>query len=162
MTIRIFDVVSTFEQTFASAPASLRPKDCMIRRDADETGPPPTVLLVDDDSALRTLLYRFLNEGGYNVLGAANGVDALAICHQFRRPIALLLTDVDMPGMTGFELAEQVHAIRPDMRILIMSGRGASSPKGWCSALTIVAKPFNSAMLITTIKQELCLSNDVR
>jgi CheY-like chemotaxis protein len=64
----------------------------------------PTVLLVDDDSSIQTILYQLLEEGGCNVLAAGNGSDALDICRQRRHPITLLLTDVTL------------------MKILFMSG----------------------------------------
>ena len=132
-----------------------------MRHDVGQTEPLPTVLVVDDDRALRTLLYRFLNENGYDVLTAASGVDALVFCRQFWHPIDLLVTDVEMPGMSGFELAEHVHALRPETRILVMTGGVSPSPQGWCPALTVVSKPFNTSALISTIRQELeVLSND--
>lgn len=133
----------------------------VMRHDVGQTEPLPTVLVVDDDTALRTLLYRFLNENGYNVLTAVSGVDALVLCRQFWHRIDLLVTDVEMPGMSGFELAEHVHELRPEIRILVMTGGASSSPQGWCSALTVVSKPFNTSALISTIRQELqVLSND--
>ena len=127
----------------------------IVRCEAGEATPQPTILLVDDDSALRTLVHRFLDEEGYQVLIAANGIEALAICSQFWHPIALLVTDIDMPGMTGFELAQHVHKLRPEMRVLVMTGGAASVPQGWCSALTVVPKPFDTSVLISTIRQEL-------
>lgn len=60
-----------------------------------------TVLLVDDDKQVRTLIYRYLEKAGYLVLAASNGEDALLVCRQYRRGIDLLITDIEMTGISG-------------------------------------------------------------
>ena len=123
-----------------------------------ESCDPPTVLLVDDDNSIRKVLYEYLEEGGYNVLSAANGADALGICRRFRHPIALLLTDVEMPGMSGPELVEQALRLRPLMRILFMSGGapgGASGTTCFGPTSPILAKPFKGGALMDRIKHAL-------
>lgn len=96
--------------------------DTTLQRGASEMIEPLTVLLVDDDSSIQTILYQLLEEGGYNVLAAGNGMDALDICRQCKHPIDLLLTDVEMPGMSGFDLAEHALQLQPLMKVLFMSG----------------------------------------
>ena len=81
-----------------------------------------TVLLAEDDTALRAVASRILRRSGYQVLEAHNGRHALEICAGHAGPVHLLLTDMVMPEMSGYELGEQVAASHPAMRILFMSG----------------------------------------
>jgi len=81
-----------------------------------------TILLVEDEDAVRGLVREILSRLGYRVLAAADGLEALALSERFAEPIHLLLTDVIMPGMDGRELAERLLRTRPDTRILFMSG----------------------------------------
>jgi len=81
-----------------------------------------TILLVEDEEAVRNLVSEILSRLGYRVLVAADGIAALALSQRCREPIHLLLTDVIMPGMDGRELAERMMVLRPDTRILFMSG----------------------------------------
>lgn len=81
-----------------------------------------TVLVVDDDRRIQNLIQRALVERGYSVIVAANGMMALDRLENAGESIDLLLTDVVMPGMNGAELARQVRDIRPEMKVLFMSG----------------------------------------
>ncbi|MEQ1731189.1 MAG: response regulator, partial [Vicinamibacterales bacterium] len=81
-----------------------------------------TVLLVDDDAALRRLTARMLEAAGYRVLAAAGGESALQLLQQHDEPIHLLLSDVVMPGMSGRQLGEQLAQVRPGTKTLFMSG----------------------------------------
>jgi PAS domain S-box-containing protein len=82
-----------------------------------------TVLLVEDEEAVRTLARQVLELGGYTVLEASHGKEALQLSEQGQAPIHLLLTDVIMPGgMNGPELAEQLKPLYPDLKVLFMSG----------------------------------------
>ncbi|HEV2615534.1 MAG TPA: ATP-binding protein [Candidatus Acidoferrales bacterium] len=81
-----------------------------------------TVLIVEDEIAVRELASEFLKTAGYNVLTAENGMDALAIAEGLQQPIHALVTDIVLPKMPGPELAERVKRIRPDVRIVYMSG----------------------------------------
>jgi two-component system cell cycle sensor histidine kinase/response regulator CckA len=81
-----------------------------------------TVLLVEDDEQARTLVHMLLERLGYTVLAASNGGEALALCDRHAGPIALLVTDVVMPGMSGRALADAVVERRPDTRVLFTSG----------------------------------------
>ena len=81
-----------------------------------------TILLVEDDDVVRKLVREVLDNEGYRLLEAANGVAALSICAQYEDPIHLLLTDVIMPEMSGRALADRLVPQRPQMKILYMSG----------------------------------------
>ncbi|MGQ0815678.1 MAG: PAS domain S-box protein [Gemmatimonadota bacterium] len=81
-----------------------------------------TILLVEDQAAVRSLVRRVLQKSGYDVIDAANGTEALSLIETLERPIHLLLTDIVMPEMGGRELAEKLAPLRPDMKILYMSG----------------------------------------
>lgn len=81
-----------------------------------------TVLLVEDEEKLRKLTRSVLQTSGYNVLEAANGVDALEIATQHHGPIHLLVTDVVMPQLNGRKLAERLADLRPGTKVLYVSG----------------------------------------
>ncbi len=81
-----------------------------------------TILIAEDEQAVRELTAQILKDQGYNVLVAGNGADALRVSQQYNGDIHLLLTDVIMPQMNGQELAEQLRVTRPEIRVLFMSG----------------------------------------
>jgi PAS domain S-box-containing protein len=81
-----------------------------------------TILLAEDDAMLRAMIARALQEEGYTVLEAADGAEALAVAQRHEGPLALLVTDMVMPGLSGRELAQQVSLLRPGLPVLSMSG----------------------------------------
>ena len=81
-----------------------------------------TILVVDDEEKMRKILSLWLTRYGFWVLEAAGGEEALRICAEREQPIHLLLIDVVMPGMSGVELAPQIMAMRPDVKVILMSG----------------------------------------
>jgi two-component system cell cycle sensor histidine kinase/response regulator CckA len=81
-----------------------------------------TILVVEDEEAVRLLVRRDLESRGYTVLIPANTGEALLACDRHTGPIHLLLTDIVMPGMLGPEVARRACALRPDMKVLYMSG----------------------------------------
>ncbi len=81
-----------------------------------------TILLVEDEDAVRMLLLDILQVEGYTVLQASNGYEALEICEEYSDPIHLLMTDVVMPGMSGSQLVERLTANCRDVKVLYMSG----------------------------------------
>ena len=80
-----------------------------------------TVLLVEDDAAVRKFIYRALSENGYTVLEASGPGEAVRLC-ELRKDISLMLTDMVMPKMNGYELSEVMAAIIPGMKVIFMSG----------------------------------------
>jgi CheY-like chemotaxis protein len=81
-----------------------------------------TILVVEDVAAVRAVTREMLQRYGYQVLDAADGVTALQLAKDFHAPIHLLLTDVVMPDLSGRDLAEQLSAARPEVKVLFMSG----------------------------------------
>jgi len=81
-----------------------------------------TILLVEDEPAVRALAARLLRSVGYTVVEARNGAQALEVCKQQDRAVDLLVTDVVMPQMGGPELAERLTPLHPEMKVLFMSG----------------------------------------
>ncbi|HEY2942316.1 MAG TPA: PAS domain S-box protein [Vicinamibacteria bacterium] len=81
-----------------------------------------TVLLVEDEAALRSLAQEILRDQGYKVIAAGSGTEALELARAHKAPIDLLVTDVVMPGMDGRELADRLGPVHPETRCLFMSG----------------------------------------
>ena len=81
-----------------------------------------TVLVVEDEDIVRELVCEVLENQGYNILCARDGIEALHMAEEFDGDIHLLVTDVIMPNMNGHELAAKLSAVRPDMKILYVSG----------------------------------------
>jgi two-component system, cell cycle sensor histidine kinase and response regulator CckA len=81
-----------------------------------------TILLVEDQENVRAAALSILQRGGYKVLVARSPEEALVLCNQYQDQIDLLLTDVVMPKLSGSELAQRVTAVRPDVKVLYMSG----------------------------------------
>jgi CheY-like chemotaxis protein len=86
-----------------------------------------TILLAEDDDAVRALAQEILETSGYAVLAAQHPDEALAIAKRHPGPIHLLVTDVVMPGMSGRALADQLEPVRPGIRVLYVSGYTADA-----------------------------------
>ena len=82
----------------------------------------PRILLVDDENAVRDSLYTVLESDGYEVLAASSGADGLTIFHQSTRTIELLVTDYNMPRMSGLELARECSRLCGELAVLYVSG----------------------------------------
>jgi two-component system cell cycle sensor histidine kinase/response regulator CckA len=82
----------------------------------------PTVLVVDDEPEIRKLVSAMLTSRGYNILLADTGEQAIKLFRKLSRDIDLLLTDVVAPGMAGPTLADQLLELKPDLKIMFMSG----------------------------------------
>jgi two-component system, cell cycle sensor histidine kinase and response regulator CckA len=116
-----------------------------------------TILVAEDSDLVRQLTREMLEVRGYKVLEACNGKEALEICKTYDGPIDLTLSDVVMPGMTGRELAERVKQIRPNVKILLMSGyTDEISKAGFLHpGLHFIEKPFTSNSLALKIREVL-------
>jgi PAS domain S-box-containing protein len=129
----------------------------LVEQSAAEIGR-EVVLLVEDESTLRGLVRQYLQNQGYTVLEAHSGASALRSASYYSGPIHLLLTDVIMPGMNGRELAQQLTAVRPDTRVLYMSGytenvighNGTLDP-----GVNLLQKPFTLPALKARVREAL-------
>jgi CheY-like chemotaxis protein len=81
-----------------------------------------TVLLVEDEDAVRSLVARILRRVGYRVLEAGGAEEAIRVAARHQGPLDALVTDVVMPDMGGWELARTLAAVRPSLKVLLMSG----------------------------------------
>ncbi len=110
-----------------------------------------TVLLVEDDANVRGLVQQILRNHGYTVLEAPDPAEALRIAHEQSNPLDLLLTDVVMPQMSGYQLADRLAAFRPEMRVLYMSGytdEGVVHHRIQEPRVSFIQKPFSSETLL--------------
>ena len=119
-----------------------------------------TVLLVEDEAAVRGLLRRFMDGKGYRVLEAADGEEALSVVESEAGRIDLLLTDLVMPGMGGFELAHRLEAKLPEVKILFMSGYSEGAEAFFNSGLVsdarnFLQKPFSTDLLAQRLREVL-------
>jgi PAS domain S-box-containing protein len=117
-----------------------------------------TILLVEDEPVVRDLCQEVLSRSGYTVLSARDSSEARRLCESHQGPIHLLLTDIVMPELSGHELACRLSPLRPDMRVLYMSGHsdeavtahGVSEP-----SVAFLQKPFTPDTLARKVRQGL-------
>ena len=117
-----------------------------------------TILLVEDNAAVRTLATRVLEPAGYTVFGAATGEEALRLLERQEEPVHLLLSDVVLPGMSGRQLAERLAQTRPGMKVLYMSGYTGDTIvlQGVLEAqMHFLNKPFTAAALLRKVREVL-------
>jgi two-component system, cell cycle sensor histidine kinase and response regulator CckA len=117
-----------------------------------------TILLVEDDSAVRELVSTLLKTQGYTVLAAQNSLEVASICETHPDVIHLLLTDMIMPGATGHEIARQVGMLRPGIKVLYMSGYTDAlmiQSDGLNGTTPFLQKPFSQASLAAKVREVL-------
>jgi CheY-like chemotaxis protein len=135
-------------------------------REANATQEPPeklangseTVLVVEDESAVRSFTRMVLQRSGYQVIEASNGEEVLSLSREHPGEIQLLVTDMVMPGMGGRQVAEALEQQRPGVRVLYLSGyiENAVSQRGALgSALPFLQKPFTMEALLRKVRQVL-------
>lgn len=118
--------------------------------------PGEVVLLVDDEDSIRVCVKAVLVNKGFHVLESANGEDALALVRRLNGSIETLVTDIRMPGMDGFQLAEAVAAMYPAIPVVFISGTCTEAemeihhhPE---RGRAFVGKPFSTEVLLTAMK----------
>ena len=121
-------------------------------------GPSSTILVVDDEPTVLKLVQLILEGAGYAVLAAGNGQQALALCENRNQSIDLLLTDINMPDISGPELACRVSETVPRLSVMFMTGRRADTHgieflrrDGPFSDCAVISKPFNPPELISQV-----------
>jgi PAS domain S-box-containing protein len=147
----------------ALVPVTARPTKEAVSRSSERAQPldehgEATILMVEDEDALRELTRRILASAGYEVIVAANGPEALRAASLHREQIDLLLTDVIMPQMHGPALARRIRSQRPEIKVLLMSGfaqpvlnAGGRLPID----MPLLDKPFSGPQLLTKVAEQL-------
>jgi two-component system cell cycle sensor histidine kinase/response regulator CckA len=136
-----------------------------VQADAENLSTPPistepiggseTIVLVEDESSLRSVTAATLRSVGYTVLEAENPVNAIRLVKSYGDPIHLLLTDVIMPDMNGVELAKRLRVFRPDLKVMFISGYGGDGLTRQLSIApdaVLVEKPFSRHALLGKIR----------
>jgi two-component system cell cycle sensor histidine kinase/response regulator CckA len=128
------------------------------RSEAGSHGGAETILLVEDEDAVRRLIQRILESAGYRVIPVANGDEALEICRSGEALIDLVLTDMVLPGMNGVEIARRLRTLQPTLRTLFMSGytdRAVSRMQEAGASVGFLEKPFDSGTLMSRVREAL-------
>ena len=117
-----------------------------------------TILLVDDQKSVRKLIRTCLQQAGYAIVEAGSGSEALSLFHQYETRIALVVSDVQMPEMSGVDLAERLLRLRPRLPILFVSGHCGTLPEKMRD-FPFLAKPFRIEELVCSVEHALTSLN---
>jgi DNA-binding response OmpR family regulator len=117
---------------------------------------PRTILAVDDTPSVRTLIVQVCKANGYRVIEATSGEEALRLAGEEEGMFDVLVTDVDMPGISGLELATNIRLTRPRLRVCFISGRdlppGALAKAERSGRTAFLMKPFDLIELVAVIR----------
>jgi CheY-like chemotaxis protein len=122
-----------------------------------------TVLLTEDEQDVREIAREFLESGGYHVIEAKDGAEAIGLAAKHRGRIQLLVTDMVMPGMTGQELAVRLQSEHPGLCVVFMSGYSEHAAMEMADAdpaVRLLTKPFSRAAILRAVGE--VLSGDAK
>jgi CheY-like chemotaxis protein len=139
--------------------------DAPAHRQVDVQTGSETILVIEDEVAVRRLVTLLLRGRGYTVLHAAGGEEGIASAQRHRGRIDLVLSDVVMPGLAGPAAVERIRAARPEIQRLYMSGYSeeAATTRGALDAdAPLLRKPFTSDELAEHVRQALAAAGDRR
>jgi two-component system cell cycle sensor histidine kinase/response regulator CckA len=139
--------------TELAAPALVEPQVRPVTRQPTET-----ILLVEDDEAVRDLVRQMLQAQGYTILAACSGDEALSLARQHQGGIDMLLTDVVMPYMSGRKLAQQLTVLNPRMKVLFISGYTSDAAVRiglLTDEVNLISKPFSPNVLSAKVREVL-------
>lgn len=146
--------IATTPSTLPAKPRRGRPPGSK-NRPKPPRSPAKTVLVVDDEPAILELAQDILHTAGFQVLTALDTAQALELCSSGTEQIDLLLTDIQMPQMTGIELARHLHDRKPGLPIVFMTGGISDSDVTIMAGLKIVLKPFRPNALVQVLQESL-------
>lgn len=125
--------------------------------DHSTLSPTTRVLLVEDETPIRNLIFEILKNEGYKSIAFPNGLEGLQWVQTHPEPIDLVITDIQLPGMSGKELADRICLMRPQTKILFLSGYSSFSVKDLnpCSNTDrhFLAKPFKLSELLAEVNR---------
>jgi CheY-like chemotaxis protein len=112
------------------------------------------ILVVDDERSVREFVKAALHKEGFQTIEAGDGIEAFNLVQEFGKDIALLVTDIKMPGMDGVALAESVRELFPRMPVLFISGFLDPDPRDrLIQGYSVLAKPFLPDTLVKAVKE---------
>jgi two-component system cell cycle sensor histidine kinase/response regulator CckA len=143
---------TTWLVPFSAPPERLRKIATIMQMEAPgNTRRKPCILVAEDEPGLRRLVAETLKRDGFEVIEAENGVVALSFARKHRGTIDLLITDVEMPALDGFDLQEKFQQERPETKLLVISGALPRSVRG--VDFPLLRKPFLPSELSSKVQE---------
>jgi CheY-like chemotaxis protein len=144
---------TTFKLYFPKLPAVGKPQDLAPARQVLRSGT-ETILIVEDEAAVRQYVRAALGKRGYTLMVAADGAEALELARNHSGEISLLLADVVMPQLSGPDLAARLRELRPDLKVLFMSGyTELGMQSGLGPGAAIIRKPFSPTAIAARVRE---------
>jgi CheY-like chemotaxis protein len=129
-----------------------------LTRETSMTSTAKRILVVDDDPDVRRVTCLLLRQGGYELIEAGSGAEALELLAQSPEDVSLLVTDLRMPEMNGEELARQALVARPGLRVLFVTGYSSDAVAAATLApdrIAVLEKPYSLPHLLARVKEAL-------
>jgi two-component system cell cycle sensor histidine kinase/response regulator CckA len=147
---------STFRIYFPVAEKTAEPPGS-VADEPQSKGTQGPLLLVEDEQDVRHLIQRMLEQNGYRVLSAANGREGCEVFERHASEIALVISDVLMPELTGPEMAKRINKLRPDMKFLFVSATSetGANPQAFPRSAALLQKPFLQEDLLRLVRDQL-------